>query len=84
MEQIKQIQICQRCKGTGKAIALDENGHPLLLRGQPYLELCPLCEGEGRVLVVQTTEVFPLTANVIEEAPKEKEITFKNLFKKKD
>ena len=79
----RQIQLCPRCQGVGKAPAVDENGHPLLSNGKPYLELCPLCEGEGRILIVQTLEYFPLTANVIEEAPKEKEITLKNLFKKR-
>ena len=81
--QKKEIQLCPTCKGLGKAPAVDENGHPLFSKGKPYLELCPLCEGEGRILIVQTTEIIPLTSNIVEEEPKEVEISLKNLFKKR-
>lgn len=80
MLERKEIVICPNCEGIGQQYAKDEYNRPLVSNGQPVRELCPVCQGEGRVLCV--VGYFPLKTNIVEEQPV-KEITLKGIFKKK-
>ena len=50
-----EIRICGQCRGTGK-ITKDHNYGPPSERGS-FLEICPLCDGSGKVNVRKQTTV---------------------------
>lgn len=66
MEQKKNVIICPQCKGAGRVYRLKKDGTPYLERGQPILEYCPLCDGEGRLLQIITVEYARLPSAIVD------------------
>lgn len=84
-QQKKMVSLCPNCQGLGRSPKIDENRHPIIVNGEPVIEVCPMCQGDGRVAIIQTTEYYPLSSGVMDvvEDDNVKEITLKDLFKRK-
>lgn len=67
VEQTRDVVICPQCKGAGQVYRLSKDGTPYMLHGQPVLEFCPVCDGEGRLIRVTTVEYMRIPTNIVDE-----------------
>lgn len=65
MEQSREVIICPQCKGVGQAYRLSKTGTPYMAHGKPVLEICPLCDGEGRLLRITTIEYLQIPTHIV-------------------
>ena len=84
-QQQRGVEICRYCDGAGRTPMIDENKHPVIGSDmQPIIEVCPICKGEGRLLFIKDYYVIGGSSPEIEKEPEVREISLKNLFKKRN